>query len=165
MGTPDTIMRLGAPSANLQASRTRGDVAPLNIRWDVDGRGYIYAYTGTAAFTAKAKCKLIKGQYGWTACAVSDTGATQYTQYVAFPQATYATGVFGWFQVAGCASDVIITTTTGTVGHAVKLATDTVVTTGAAPSGLDNEFGVFLATGATATYNILMFPIMIDGAD
>lgn len=164
MGTPFTVFGMVGPAANLQASRTRGDVAPLNVRWDTDGKGYIQAYTG-AAFSKANKCKLIKGQYGWHACAVSDTGATQYTQFMAFPYATYSTGDYGWYQVAGPASDVVITTTTGTVGHAVKLATDTVVTTGAVPSGLDNEFGVFLATGATATYTILMFPVMIDGAD
>lgn len=161
----DNILRLGAPTANLQASRSRGGVAPLNIRWDVDGKGYIYGYTGAAAFSKGVKCKLIMGQYGYTACAISDTATTQYIQRLAFPQATYATAVYGWFQVAGVASDVVISTTTGTVGHAVKLATDTVVTTGAAPSGHHNEFGVFESTGSTATYNILLFPITIDGQD
>lgn len=155
---------MGAPTAWLQASRTFGDVTPLGIRWDSDGRGYIQAYCNVA-ITAKTKTKLFMGQYGWTASTVADTSDVCNFQYIGFPIVTYSTANVGWFQVAGYCSDAIITTTTGTVGHAVKLTTDTVVTTGAAPSGNDNEFAIFETTGATATYGLLLFPVMIDGAN
>jgi len=144
--------------------RKRGSAGTQQIKWDSDGTGWLYAYS-TSGATRKTKIRIEYGQYGWSATAIADTSDVQLLQYIAFPKATYSSGTYGWYQVGGYCSDAIITTTTGTVGHAVKLASDAVVTTGAAPSGNDNEFGVFETTGSTATYDILLFPIRIDGAD
>jgi len=144
--------------------RKRGSAGNMQMKWDGDGTGSLYAYA-TSGATRKTKISIQLGTYGWEAKAVADTSDVQLLQYIAFPKATYSSGTYGWYQVAGYCSDAIITTTTGTVGHAVKLATDTVVTTGATPSGLDNEFGVFKTTGSAATYDILLFGVRIDGAD
>lgn len=161
----ETILSRGAPTAWLQASRTVGDVAPLGVRWDSDGRGYVQAYCNVAT-TAKNDYKLFMGQYGWTASTVADATGTQTLEYIGFPVATYSTANYGWFQISGVASDVVFVTGTGTVGHAVKLASDTAITSGAAPSGLDNEFAIILATTTdAATYTILLFPVMVDGAN
>lgn len=144
--------------------RKRGSAGSLKFKYDTDGTVWVYAYSVTGA-TRKTKIKIIYGRYGWTATAIADTSDVQYLQYISFPKATYSSGTYGWYQIGGYCSDAIITTTTGTVGHAVKLATDTVVTTGAAPSGNDNEFAVFETVGATATYDLLLFPLRVDGAN
>lgn len=137
----------------------------LEPRYNSDGTIDLYCYASAAALTYKTKCSIKMGAYGWTGVAIADTSDVQMLQFIGFPRSTVATSAYGWVQVGGVCSDAIITTTTGTVGHAVKLATNTVVTTGAAPSGNDNEFGVFVSTGSTATYNILLFGMRIDGAD
>jgi len=144
--------------------RKRGSAGTQMIKWDSDGTGWVYAYA-TSGATRKTKGKIGLGRYGWEFSAIADTSDVQLLCYVGFPKATYSSGTYGWYQIAGYCSDAIITTTTGTVGHAVKVATDTVVTTGAAPSGNDNEFGVIQTTGAATTYDLLLFPVRIDQAD
>jgi len=144
--------------------RKRGSVGSLQPKYDGDGSVWLYAYA-TAGATKKNAYAVMFGQYGWTATAVADTSDVQMLQYVGIAKSTYSSGDYGWFQIGGYCSDAVITTTTGTVGHAVKLASDAIVTAGAAPAGGDNEFGVFQTTGSTATYDILLFPVRIDGAD
>ena len=144
--------------------RKRGSVGSLQPKYDSDGSIWFYAYA-TSGATKKTGCQIIMGTYGWEVLALADTSDVNYLQYVGIPKATYASGSYGWYQIGGYASDCIISTTTGTVGHAVLRATNTIVTGGANPTGDDNEFGVFQTTGSTATYDILLFPVRIDGAD
>jgi hypothetical protein len=137
----------------------------LAIRWDGNGDGWIQAYA-TAGATKKTPVSIRYSQFGWSATAVADTSDVQMLQYIGVPKATYTSGVYGWFQVAGYASDVILTTCTGTIGQAVKLATDTVTTSGAASADNDNEWAIFTATDASAAaHNLMLFPVRIDGAD
>lgn len=136
----------------------------LEPKYNSDGSVDLYCYAA-AALTRKTKCSVRLGTYGWNGQAIADTSDVQLLQFIGFPRASMTTGDYGMIQVGGWISDAIITTTTGTVGHAVKLASDAVVTTGAAPSGLDNEFAVFESVGAAVTYNMLLFGVRIDGAD
>lgn len=140
-------------------------VPSLEPRCNSDGSIDLYCYASAAAMTRKTKCSVQLGAYGWTGKAIADTSDVQLLQFIGFPKQTITTSNYGWVQIAGYVSDAVITTTTGTVGHAVKLATDTVVTTGAAPSGNDNEFAVFETAGSAATYDLLLFGVRIDGAD
>lgn len=140
-------------------------VPSLEPRYNSDGSVDLYCYASATAVTRKTKCSVQMGAYGWTAKAIADTSDVQLLQFIGFPKETIATSNYGWIQIGGYVSDAIITTTTGTVGHAIKLATDTIVTTGAAPAGLDNEIGVFETTGAATTYDVLLFGVRIDGAD
>lgn len=137
----------------------------LEPRCNSDGSIDLWVYATGVALTRKTKCSIQMGAYGWSGKAVADTSDVQLLQFVGFPKQTITTSNYGWVQVAGYVSDAIITTTTGTVGHSVKIVSDTVVTGGAAPAGLDNEIGVFETTGAATTYDVLLFGVRVDGAD
>jgi hypothetical protein len=145
--------------------RDRGSVGSLKPKVDSDGKIWLYGYTATGA-TRKTLTSIQLGRYGWTETNIADTSDVQLLQYIASPKSTYTSGVYGWFQIGGQVSDAIMTTTTATVGQGVKLATDTIVSTGAAVTGNDNIFAVFTTAKATSTtFDIILFPEQIDGAD
>ena len=145
-----------------------GAAGPLTPKVNADGTVYMYAYAAAGA-TRNVLGDLITSQYGWRFLAIADASDVQSPCYAGVPKSTLTSGQYGWFQIGGAASDVVITTTTGTVGHAVKRASDAALSAGGVPTTqaymADGQFGIFLSTGSTATYNILLFPERIDLAD
>jgi hypothetical protein len=141
------------------------EFASQKIKWDTDGKGWLFCYCNAIGVTANYTYAIKFGPRGWEASTIWAGSDTQAIHYIGVAKSTLATGDYGWFQIAGLCSDVALATGTSTVGHAIKEASATCVTSGATPSGLDNEFGVYQSTVTTATYNILLFPVMIDGQD
>jgi hypothetical protein len=148
------------------AEGTHCNFASMQTKWDTDGKGWLYCYAAAVACTAKydyAICKSERGWYATTIWAGSDTAALH---YIGISKDTIATGSYGWFQIAGWCSDAIISTSTGTIGDAIKEASGAVLTVGTTATGFANEFAVFGTTGTSGiTHNIVLFPIMIDGQD
>jgi hypothetical protein len=142
----------------------RGNAASTQFKYDTNGNVWLYAYA-VAGSTAKNDYSIGMGERGWDATAIYAGSDTQALHFIAIAKTTLASGEYGWFQIGGFCSDAVLSTTTGTVGHGIKEASGVCATLGAAPSGLDSVFGVFQSTGSTATYNILLFPLRVDGQD
>jgi hypothetical protein len=145
-------------------------IAPLARKYDADGSIWVMAYP-TAGATKKNPYSINYSQHGWTATAIADVATVSTFEYIGVAKATYASGIFGWFQIGGYCSDVegLVSATT-TRGHQVEHVTDTITTGGAsadtAATSNNNCFAVWTTTDvAGTTHDMLLFPVRIDCKD
>ena len=140
--------------------------ASQQIKWDTDGNGWLYCYSATIQCSAHYPYCIQKSEYGWTATTLFAQSDIAGLHYVGVAKTTISTANYGWYQIGGYCSNAILTSTTGTIGDAIKEASGTVLTVGTTDTGLANAFAVFAATGAdNITHCITLFPVMIDGQD
>lgn len=130
-------------------------------RFDVNGKVWLNVQAHDA-LVAKTPYQIIANEYGLITKAVTDE---EYYCRMGVPEAAVDSGAYAWIQHGGYVANMICSSDTFGVGHAVKKYDATIVCTDADYTGGASEFAVAAETVAEAAeiVDVMLMPRQILG--